>query len=64
MTNRLVVIGWMGVKRAYLNVPKEEAIARYKRSDGIEESDELECDVFEFEFEDEFSVYDAGPKGD
>ena len=32
--NRLVIIGWMGTKRAYLNVERDEAIRRYCESEG------------------------------
>lgn len=57
-TNKIISIGWTGIKRCYLNVPKEEAIRRYCESDGIsidkfDEHDSIE----EFEFIDEFGAY-------
>jgi hypothetical protein len=65
MKNKLIVIGWMGVKTAYLNVPKEEAINRYMKSNfgtprSANQEDLADFDfVQEFEFEDEFGTYDA-----
>ena len=54
--NKLVVIGWMGCKQAYLNMPLEEAKKRFELSNG--ESVES-MGVKEFDFDDEFCVYDA-----
>lgn len=34
--NKLIAIGWRGVKTCYLNVTREEAIRRYTESDGNE----------------------------
>lgn len=58
--NRLVVIGFTGVKRAYLNLSKDEAMRRYASAESVEIQD-LEKSEFtkEFAFEDEFGVYDA-----
>jgi hypothetical protein len=61
MKNKLITIGYIGLKRAYLNISKEEAIKRYtSQSDYVEayESDLLD-DIYEIEFDDEFGVYDA-----
>lgn len=62
--NKLIVIGYMSSKRAYLNINREEAIRRYKASDGV--GDEFDAELLlrpdlieEIEFEDEFCVYDA-----
>ena len=67
--NRLIIIGFMGDKLAYLNVNREEAITRYRNQldDGhwdkdnfIEFMDKIEKDhIEEFTFTDEFAVYDA-----
>ncbi|GJE78050.1 hypothetical protein [Methylorubrum suomiense] len=54
--NRLVVIGWAGVMRAYLNVPREEAITRYVQDEGEPPAADQ---IKEFEFTDSFGVYDA-----
>lgn len=69
MKNKLVVVGWLGVKKCYLNVPREEAIDRYVKSElaGYETPEQIQKmrkDVAamwteEFEFDDEFSAYDA-----
>jgi hypothetical protein len=56
--NKLIVIGWMGVKTAYLNISREEAIARYMKSHGDDEPPPDDV-ITEFEFKDEFGVYDA-----
>ena len=59
--NKLIVIGWIGVKRCYLNISREEAIRRYEAAEGCSgiESTEL---IDEFEFEDEFGAYEVwGP---
>lgn len=54
--NTLFVIGWMGVKRCYLNISREEAIARYTQEDGAPPPDDQ---VTEFTFTDTFGTYDA-----
>jgi hypothetical protein len=60
MKNKLIVIGWMGVKTAYLNVPEEEALRRWLQSNSATREDIEDFDfVQEFDFEDEFGVYDA-----
>lgn len=55
MKNRLVVIGWVGSKRVYLNVPKEEAIQRYLQYQGQKELCGEDIEVYEFD--DEFEAY-------
>ena len=56
--NTLIVIGWLGVRRAYLNVSREEAIRRYMEAEGEEDPPPPER-ITEFSFEDEFGCYDA-----
>ena len=61
MKNKLIVIGWMGIKVCYLNVSKEEAIRRCTES-GVMDSDELEENpdvIKEIEFDDMFYAYDV-----
>ena len=61
--NTLVVIGWLGNKSCYLNVPREEAIQRYlehnrpyaETREALEHHDKIQ----EFEFEDQFGAYDV-----
>ncbi|MCP4990912.1 MAG: hypothetical protein GY928_34175 [Colwellia sp.] len=58
--NTLVTIGWTGTKTAYLNISKEEAIERYlKDNPDCKELVTQDGFVNEFEFNDEFGVYDA-----
>ncbi|RUX60132.1 hypothetical protein [Mesorhizobium sp. M7A.F.Ca.CA.002.12.1.1] len=61
--NKLVVIGWLGIKTCYLNLSREDAIKRYKQDnpDSLFEEEALKRPdlIQEFEFEDEFGAYDA-----
>jgi len=60
--NKLIVIGWMGNKIAFLNVSREEAIKRAKEDHDYTELDNpefLKHHVYEFEFNDVFGSYDA-----
>ena len=69
MKNKLIVIGWLGHKRCYLNVSRNEAVRRYVEQEmhGWETTAEIaqmrqttaESMTEEFEFDDEFSAYDA-----
>jgi len=56
--NKLVTIGVMGDRTAYLNVPREEAIKMYMEENGIAEED-FWYEVNEFQFDKTFVVYDA-----
>ncbi len=56
----LVVVGWRGNATAYLDVPRDQAVARYLTAQG--ETEIGDTPVNEFPFTDEFSVYSAdGP---
>jgi hypothetical protein len=59
MSHTVVVIGNIGSKCVYLDVPVEEAVERFKRSElrGFNEYD----NVVAFTIEDEFRAYDAWP---
>jgi len=60
--NTLVVIGWLGMRQCYLNIPREEAIRRYcaaRDDDPANIENNPEGLVDEFEFTDTFSAYDA-----
>lgn len=61
MKNKLIVIGYLGIKKAYLNISREDAIKRYTDQEGLdmEYESRLIDEVQEFEFNDEFGVYDA-----
>ncbi len=61
MSNTLIVIGYLGIRRCYLNVEREEAITRYCAYYNYtrDEFDEQAENVDEFTFEDEFEAYDA-----
>lgn len=56
MRHTLIVIGWIGDKRAYLDVTREEAIRRFTESEEVAPKDD---EIGEFTFTDEFNVYDA-----
>ena len=60
--NELIVIGPVGMKQAYLNIPLHEALAQFCRCEGYS-TEEVERYgwVRTFTFDDEFFVYDAGP---
>ncbi len=53
MKHKLIMIGYLGGFNAYLDVDKDEAIRRY-----LLENEEV-INIKEFEFDDEFMVYDA-----
>jgi hypothetical protein len=51
------------MQRAYLNVPRDEAIRRYMESEGYKTPPPKDL-IREFDFLDEFSTYSAYPKYD
>jgi hypothetical protein len=53
--NKLITIGFTGIKRSYLNISQEEVIRRYCEEDNISELDGQTID--DFEFDDEFDCY-------
>jgi hypothetical protein len=62
--NTLVVIGYVGVKRAYLNMSEEDALHRHLEEEwpeGWDEATEAETRsrMTSFEFADTFAAYDA-----
>ena len=64
MTHTLVVIGDLGIKRAYLDITESDALERFLKTENISENDEEQVAYYRattrsFEFESEFSVYDA-----
>lgn len=56
--NKLITIGWLGIRTAFLNVSREEAIRRYLQKNP-EDADVADKLVHEFEFDDEFYTYEA-----
>lgn len=60
MSNKIISIGYMGCKKCYLNINKEEAIKRYCKSKKItkKEFDNFDNDVDVIVFEDVFECYD------
>lgn len=62
MSNTLTIIGFIGIKKAYLNITKEEAIRRFCENNEITEEFFKEYHSSNLEvinFDDEFEVYDA-----
>lgn len=59
--HHLVVVGSIGSKRAYLDVPREEAVRRFTASEDGSwlTAAEIQDRIWEFDFDDEFWVYDA-----
>lgn len=57
MKNKVISIGWLGLKRCYLNIEKDEAIRRYCESEHINANDFDEDSIDIIEFEDEFGAY-------
>lgn len=59
MINKLISIGYLGIKRCFLNIDKNEAINRYCKSENITlenfEQDDIPIDIIEFI--DEFGAY-------
>lgn len=61
--NTLTIIGFLGIRRAYLNISEAVAIERYKKSERLPDDEDMaQYKVETFEFDDEFSVYDAWEK--
>lgn len=58
--NKIVCIGYIGLKKCYLNLSKEESIERYIKSEGITEEvfNNSYINVYEIEFDDEFCAYE------
>ena len=61
MTHQLVVIGHLGIKRAYLDVPLAAAVARFMRDEREPEGarDWLTVEAKVIVFDDEFGAYDC-----
>ena len=59
--NRIIEIGYKGIAYAFLNIPREEAIARYcKAEDTSREQFDIDTiPINEFEFDDVFGSYSA-----
>ena len=59
MKNKIISIGYIGVKRCYLNIDEEEAIKRYCNSENItrQKFDDDDISIDTIEFDDEFGAY-------
>lgn len=59
-SNKVISIGYRGIKRCYLNIDRDKAVERYCKSENItlEEFIDNRIDVDIIEFEDEFSAYE------
>jgi hypothetical protein len=57
--NKLISIGYLGIKRCYLNITEEQAIERYCKSEDITREkfndDDISIDIIEFD--NEFGAY-------
>lgn len=61
MKNKLIVIGYIGSKTCFLNMPKEEAIKLYNEINRDVNLTADDVEVTEFEFDNIFDAYDAYP---
>ena len=62
MKNKIIAIGYLGIRKCYLNLSEEEAISRYCKSEELtrEEFDEdTGLNMQTIEFNDEFGAYDV-----
>ena len=59
MKHHLHIIGMVSMKRAYLDIDREEAIRRFCEAEGVGDVDANEIDVQTIHFDDELMVYDA-----
>ena len=60
MKNKIITIGFLGVKRCYLNISKEEAKEKYCTSEKItiqEFDNDIDIDIDVVEFDVEFGAY-------
>lgn len=59
--NKLISIGYIGLRKCYLNITEEEAIERYCKTENLtrQKFQEEDISVFTIEFDDEFSAYDV-----
>lgn len=60
LLNTLIVIGWLGIKKCYVNVSREDAIKRFCESEDYTPEDIIKNKLInEYIFDDEFQAYDA-----
>jgi hypothetical protein len=58
--NKLILIGFNGIKSCYLNISLEDAINRYCKKERVSKEYVIENDlVSEITFKDEFGAYDV-----
>lgn len=60
--NTLISIGYIGLKRCYLNLTEDEAIERYCKFENMtrnEFDENVNISVRIIQFDDEFSAYDV-----
>lgn len=59
--NKLIVIGYLGIKTCYLNITESEAIERYCKDNSMSSTDYEENNnltIDSYDFDDEFYAYD------
>lgn len=59
MKNKIISIGYLGLKRCYLNIEQKEAIERYCKSERLtlQQLEEGDISIDIIEFDDEFGAY-------
>lgn len=60
MKNKIISIGYIGLKRCYLNVDEKEALERYCLSENItiQQFSDDDINISITEFDDEFEAYE------
>ena len=61
MSNRIITIGYIGLKKCYLNINEEDAIKKYCVSEQITKENfdnNVDISIDSIEFENEFECYD------
>lgn len=58
--NKLISIGYIGLKKCYLNITEDVAIERYCKSENLthQQFDDEDISVHIIDFNDEFSAYE------
>lgn len=60
--NKLISIGYVGIKKCYLNIDNDTAVERYCKSENISSDDFINDEYLSIntiEFVDEFGAYDV-----
>ncbi len=65
MKNKIISIGFIGMKKCYLNISTSEAVKRFCESEGVTEEEYELDESYSYEeifFDDEFGCYEIWEK--